>query len=186
MEGSPEKPSAEFVAIARIVKPQGRRGEVAAEILTDFPERFTELRAAFLERPAQAPEPVTVENVWPHKGRMVLKFLGVDSIESASRLRGLHVLVPRAERMPLPASHYYVGELCGCRVVVERDGTPREIGKVTDVEPTGGTPLLHVMPDGRGRSEILIPLAQEICKRIDTAEKIIVIDPPADLLELNE
>lgn len=186
MQGSPEVEVGEYLAIARIVKPQGRRGEVAAEILTDFPERLAKLRRVFLERAAQAPEPATLENVWPHKGRMVLKFLGVDSIEAANRLRGLHVLVPRAERVPLPAHTYYVWELRDCRVVVERDGAPREVGKVIDVEPTGGAPLLHVMPDGEGRSEILIPLAEEICKRIDTAAKTIVIDPPEDLLELNE
>ena len=87
-------PSGQFLAIARILRPQGRKGEVAAEILTDFPGRFQQLQSVFLEVPGQAPKPVTVERGWPHKGRIILKFSGIDSIESASRLRGLQVLIP--------------------------------------------------------------------------------------------
>ncbi|MBI1984296.1 MAG: 16S rRNA processing protein RimM [Acidobacteria bacterium] len=182
----PDKGEKEFLAVARIVKPQGRRGEVAAEILTDFPERFARVQRTYLERPGQEPRPVELENAWPHKGRVVLKFAGVDSINQANSLRGLHVLVPRQEKMPLPAHHYYVWELRGCRVVAEQEGKSKEVGTVTDVEPTGGVDLLHVAPQGRPRDEVLIPLAQDICKRIDTEAKTIVIDPPEDLLELND
>ncbi len=174
------------MAVARIVKPQGRRGEVAAEILTDFPERFARVRRAYLEQHGREPRAVEVENTWPHKGRVILKFSGVDTISQANGLRGLHVLVPREEKTPLPEHHYYVWELRGCRVVAEQGGKPREVGTVTGVEPTGGVDLLHVTPAGRAGGEVLIPLAQEICKRIDTKAKIIVIDPPEDLLELND
>jgi 16S rRNA processing protein RimM len=172
----------QFLTIARILRPQGRRGEVAAEIFTDFPARFEKLQGAFLEAPGQAPRPVTVERAWPHKGRVILKLSGIDSIESASRLRGLHVLIPWEQRTPLPPYHYYLWELRGCRVIWERQ--EREIGTVTDVEPTGGVALLHVARR-EGKSELLIPLAQEICTRIDPASKIIVINPPEDLLDLN-
>ena len=82
-----------------------------------------------------------------------------------------------------PRTNYYLCELHGCRVIWERQG--REIGTVTEVEPTGGVDVLHVTrPDGK--SEVLIPLAQEICTRIDLASQTIVIDPPEDLLDLNE
>jgi 16S rRNA processing protein RimM len=174
--------AAQFLAIARILRPQGRKGEVAAEIFSDFPARFEKLRSAFLEAPGEAPRPVRVERVWPHKGRVILKFAGTDSIESAARLRGLHVLVPWDQRIPLPLHHYYLWELHGCRVVWERQ--KRDIGTVTDVESTGGVPVLHVAR-GEGRGEVLIPLAQEICTRIDPESRTIVIDPPEDLLELN-
>jgi 16S rRNA processing protein RimM len=172
----------QYLAIARILRPQGRKGEVAAEILTDFAGRFDLLGAAYLEEPGHAPKQVGVERCWPHKGQVILKLSGIDSIESASRLRGLQVLIPWEQRVPLPPHHYYRCELEGCRVVLERQG--REIGTVTDVEPTGGVDVLHVMRPG-GRTEVLIPLAQEICSRIDVAAKLIVIDPPEDLLDLN-
>jgi len=171
-----------YVTIARILRPQGRRGEVAAEILTDFPERFQPLARVFLEVPGQAPKPVQVERGWPHKGHIILKFSGIDSIDSAARLRGLQVLVPWEERAKLPPDHYYTCELRGCRVLREREET--EIGTVTEVEPTGGVDVLHVQR-ANGNGEILIPLAQEICKRIDVAARTIVIDPPEDLLDLN-
>jgi len=173
----------QFLAIARILRPQGRKGEVAAEILTDFPGRFLQLQSVFLEDPGQAPRPVWMERGWPHKGRIILKFSGIDSIESASRLRGLQVLIPWERRTPLPPHHYYLCELSGCRVVCGPQ--EREIGTVGEVESTGGVDVLHVRRTDTG-AEVLIPLAQEICTRIDLASRTIVIDPPEDLLELNE
>ena len=171
-----------FLAVARILRPQGRRGEVAAEILTDFPERFEQLKGAFLEVPGQAPQPVSLERCWPHKGQIILKFSGTDSIERASLLRGLQLFIPWEQRAPLSPHQYYLCELQGCRVVWERRGL--EIGTVVEVEPTGGVDVLHVRrPDEK--SEVLIPLAQAICTRIDLATRTIVIDPPEDLLDLN-
>jgi 16S rRNA processing protein RimM len=181
-EASPQQEADRFLAVARIVRPQGRRGEVVAEILTDFPQRFAGLRRAYLENAGSAPQAVGIESVWRHKGRVVLKFVGVDSIEQAKRLRGVHVLIPREERMPLPADQYYIWELKGCRVLSTRPGVTRAVGTVTDVEPTGGVDLLRVATP---RGEVLIPLAQDICRQIDLAAKTILIDPPEDLLELN-
>lgn len=173
----------QFLALARILRPQGRKGEVAAEILTDFPERFGRLQSVFLEAPGQAPRPIGIEHSWPHKGRIILKFSGVDTIDGASRLRGLQVLVPWEQRTPLPAHHYYLCELLGCKVFWERRG--EEIGTVAEVEATGGAHVLHVKsPDGK--TDVLIPLAQEICTQIDLSARRIVIDPPEDLLSLNE
>ena len=175
-----------FLAIARIVRPQGRHGEVAAEILTDFPERFASLRQAYLESPGENPAPAAIERAWPHKGRMILKLAGVNSIDRAEALRGRHVLIPRDEKTALPPHHYYLWELEGCRVVAERDGEPWEVGTVARVEPTGGVDVLYIEArHGAGTREVLIPLAQAICTRIDTAAKTIVIDPPDDLLDLN-
>ena len=171
-----------FVAIARVVRPQGRQGEVAAEILTDFPARFAHLRQVFLEHPDRPPDSFEVESTRMHKGRVILKFSGIDSIDRANRLRSLHVLIPREERTQLYGHRYYVSELVGCRVIAEHGGR-RELGTVTAVEPTGGVDLLHVgRPDGR---ELLIPLAQAICIRIDTENKLIVVKPPEALLDLN-
>jgi 16S rRNA processing protein RimM len=178
----------EFLAVARVVRPHGRKGEVLAEILTDFPERFQKSRAVFLEKSAFRPEPALVEKASIHKGRFILKFAGIDSIEQASSLRGLHVLIPGEQRAPLPPHRYYLWELQGCRVVRQRSGglAPVEIGIVTEVETgTRGVDLLHVALLGARQKEALIPLVQSICKTIDVEAKFITIDPPEDLLELN-
>lgn len=172
----------DFLVVARIVRPQGRHGEVVAEILTDFPQRYQDSRLVFIETPGGAPMSLGVEKAWHHKGRIVFKFSGVDSIEKASALRGRHVLVPLEERSKLPLNHYYLWELRGCRVLRENRGELGEIGTVTDIESTGGVDLLHV---STGQGEVLVPFAQEICKSIDTQAKTIVIDPPEDLLDLN-
>ncbi|HZT70096.1 MAG TPA: ribosome maturation factor RimM [Terriglobia bacterium] len=171
-----------FVAIACIVRPQGRKGEVLAEILTDFPSRFTGLQHAFLNDPGNIPWEVKVERTWLHKGKVVLKFAGVDSIDGAEELRGRYVLVPEQEKVVLAAHQYYWFELKGCQVDILREGTRHRLGVVTDVEPTGGADLLHVFD---GAEDILVPLAQDICKVIDTEARLIVIEPPEDLLDLN-
>ncbi len=171
-----------FIAIAQVVRPQGRKGEVLAEILTDFPARFQALQQAFLDDPGKAPRAVTVENTWLHKGRVVLKFAGIGSINEAETLRGRYVLVPEEEKVALAAHQYYLWELEGCQVVAERDGARTPLGTVTEIERTAGGELLHVSDGSR---EVLVPFAQAICKVIDPEAGLIVIDPPEDLLDLN-
>lgn len=182
---APENTPEQFLAVALIVKPQGRRGEVVADILTDFPERFENLGQAFLESKTGHPGAVDIEDTWPHKGRIVLKFSGVDSIDQADLLRGLHVFIRREDRVTLPEHHYYVWELEGCRVIRDSPGGALEIGVVAGIDRTGGVDLLRVTRTGSDSRELLIPLTQDICTRIDTAERTIVIEPPEDLLDLN-
>ncbi|MGA2341039.1 MAG: 16S rRNA processing protein RimM, partial [Terracidiphilus sp.] len=129
----PEPPEA-WVGLARIRRPQGRKGEVFAEILTDFPDKFSERRQVWLlaaEVPAaagaaaetgaraaaQAPRQVELKNHWLHKGGVVLHFAGVDSISAAELLAGLTVAIPREERVELGEDEVYVGDLIGCTLV---------------------------------------------------------------------
>ena len=93
-----------------------------AEILSDFPARFANLRAGFLDQPGSSPRAVTVEDTWLHKGKVVLKFAGVDSIDDAESLRGRLVLIPEEEKVALSAGQYYLWELEGCQVVAESGG----------------------------------------------------------------
>ena len=171
-----------FIAIAQVVRPQGRKGEVLAEILTDFPSRFEGLQRAFLNDPGNAPRDVTIENTWLHKGRVVLQFAGISSIDEAETLRGRYVLVPEEEKVALAANQYYQWQLKGCQVVAERDGMRNPLGTVTEIERTAGGELLHVSDGSR---EILVPFVQAICKVIEPEAGLIVIDPPEDLLDLN-
>jgi 16S rRNA processing protein RimM len=179
----------EFVAVARVVRPHGRRGEVVAEILTDFPERVQADRTIYIEAQDNRPQPLQVDSARIHKGRFVLKFSEINSIEQAEALRARHILIPVSERATLPSNSYYIWELEGCRVLRDQShgsGPPIEVGTVAEVEGgTGGVDLLHVTVHGRQDEEVLIPLAASICKRIDVSAKVIVIDPPEDLLELN-
>jgi 16S rRNA processing protein RimM len=175
----------DFITIARIVKPQGRRGEVIAEILTDFPERFAAREQLLLANEVKAVRrEVALEKSWLHKGRVVLKFRGVDSIEEAKSLTGCEVRIPKSERGQLEAGTFYIGDLVGCSLWDHSSQPPREIGSVESVEHgAGSAPLVNVR---RGSEEIQIPFAQEYIVSVDTGAKRIDVKLPAGLLEINE
>jgi len=169
-----------WLTVARIVKTQGRRGEVAAEILTDFPERLLERQQVWLWDGRSQPRPVTVEKTWPHKNYLVFHFSGTDSITAAKELVGLEIQIPRAEATR-PAGTFLLDELVGCRVVDQGSGA--ELGRVRELVPTGGTPVLAVeTPAGK---ELLIPFAEEFCRRIAPEEERIEVVLPEDLQNLN-
>lgn len=176
------------VTLARILRTRGRRGEVAAQILTDFPERLAKLTAAELWDGKNPPRRVEIRECWLHNGQAIFLFEGSDSISDAERLVGLEIQIPLSERVPLAAGTYFVTDLIGCEVFQANvSGTLEKLGDVRDVQSTGesvaGTPVLVVAtPHG----ELLIPLATEICTRIDTAARRIDVVLPEGLLDLNQ
>jgi len=174
------------VTLARVLRPHGRRGEVACEILTDFRKRLAKLTSCELWSEKTGSRAVRVLSCWishSRGGQAIFHFEGSESISDAEKLVGLEVQIPLAERIELPRASYYLDDLIGCKVQTA-DATP--VGVVAGVEFTGegvaGTPLL-VLDSPRG--ELLIPLAQEICNEIDVRSKRIVIVPPEGLLDLN-
>jgi 16S rRNA processing protein RimM len=182
------------VTLARILRPHGRRGEVAAEILTDFPERLTKLPKALLwdERQKLLRE-TEIRSCWLSKsrgGQAIFHFEGSNSISDAEKLVGLEVQVPLAERVLLPDGSYYVSDLIGCEVFEIRGeaaaGSSARIGDVHDVQFSGedvaGTPNLVI---NSVRGELLIPLASEICRRIDIVSRRIEVALPEGLVDLN-
>jgi 16S rRNA processing protein RimM len=174
------------ITVARLLRPHGRQGELAAEILTDFPERLTRLASAGLWDGRSAPRQVRVRSCWLSQsrgGQAIFRFEGSNSIADAEKLVGLEVQIPFADRMPLPHGSYYVADLIGCEVREKNGGA---VGRVATVDFTGehvaGTPILVVdCPHG----ELLIPLAQDICVQIDTAARRIEVVLPEGLRELN-
>jgi len=173
-----------WLAIARLVRPRGRKGELVAEVLTDFPERFATQRRVFLQQAASDPEPAEIAEAWWHQGKLILRFTGVDSISQAERLRGASVLVPREKRVALGEGRYYLWELVGCKLFEHPGGQP--LGTVTAIVPTGGVDLLKVKRAGARGREALIPFARAICREVDVRARRIVIEPPEGLLELND
>ena len=168
----------ELVAVARIIKVRGVRGEVAAHLLTDFPERFDGLEELVAVDAAGARTRLAVEKSWLHGGRVILKFEGYDSPEAAQALVGHELAVPEAEAVELEEDEFYDWQLIDCRVETIDN---RGIGRVAEVLHTGAAPVLVVK---EGKRENLIPLAESICVEIDTDAKLIRVDPPEGLLEL--
>jgi 16S rRNA processing protein RimM len=193
----------DWVWLARIRRPQGRKGEVFAELLTDFPEKFEERRRVWLlrERVAGAgehaassrgdsgPREVELVSHWEHKGGVVLHFAGVDSISAAEALTGLIVAIPREQRALLGEDEAYLSDLVGCTLVdvavaEKPGGAPVAVGEIEDIDLVSGpAPLLIV----RGtRSEILIPFAKNYLRRIDLEHKRVEMALPEGLVDLNE
>ena len=169
----------ELVAVARAVKTRGLRGELVAELLTDFPERFEGLENLIAVAPDGNRLALRLEEHWFQGGRIVLKFAGYDSIEAATPLIGFEFAVPETERVELAEDEFYDWELTGCRVeTIEGE----RLGEVGSVMRTGGVEVLVVQDDSRKR-EYLIPLAEEICVEVDVDNKLVRVDPPEGLLE---
>jgi 16S rRNA processing protein RimM len=166
----------DLIAIAKVVKPRGLKGEVVAELLTDFPERFDGLKDVTAVRDTSEQFELKIEDHWFQRDRIVLKFVGIDTVDQAEPLRGIEICVPEEDAVELESGVYFDWQLAGCRVKTT-DG--REIGKVRELMRTGGTELLVV----EGVREYLIPFAGSICVEVDVENKLIHIDPPEGLLE---
>jgi 16S rRNA processing protein RimM len=195
----------QWIVLAHILRPQGRRGEVLADLFTDFPERFAQhpqvwlARQGFAEQAATgsiadaAAEPVEVASHWlpvgRNAGRIVLQFAGIDTIERARQLAGKDVIVPLAERMPLSPGAAYISDLMGCTVYdrgralgvvdsVQFPTTPDGLRRLEDAAPL----LAIASPDG---GEILIPFANEFLLDLNVAAKSIRMALPEGLAEIN-
>jgi 16S rRNA processing protein RimM len=177
----------EFITIARVARTQGRKGEVAAALLTDFPERFATRKKLFAlgERntrlnPADQGRrrELQLEDHWFHKGMVVLKFAGVDSISDAEALVGCEIQIPLSDRAELGSDEFYVSDLAGC--IVTDSG--REIGRIKDVQfGSGEAPLLVV----QGEKEQLVPFAAAYIEKVDLEQRRVGMKLPPGLLELD-
>ncbi len=167
------RPFAELVSIGRLLKPQGRKGELLTVPFSDRPDRFPLLRRAFLEAPDGGSREVTVTSCWPHKGRFVLKLEGVDSIDEAEALRGLEIRIGEEDLAPLPEGSFYHHQLRGLRLELA-SGEP--VGVVADLIETGaGVPVLVV----RGaQGETLIPLAERFVHAVELESGRMVVELP--------
>ena len=188
--------------MARILRPRGNKGEVLAELLTDFPERFSNLKQVWLRKDDAEPQAVGLENFWVdrnHPETGIFHLAGSTTIAGAEPFRGYEILLPFDERVKLPAGRYFVSDLIGCTVFEVTEGqsklaspacaleqAPRVLGTVHDVFFPGqggiGTRLLQV---DTPRGELLIPLAEDICTHIQVAERRIEVRLPEGLGELN-
>ena len=192
----------DWVLIARILRPRGNKGEVLAELFTDFPARLSSLSKIYLRSGGAAPRSVALQKFWVDRNHPefgIFHFAGCASIDDAEKLRGQDVLLPMAERMELPAGKYFVSDLIGCTVfetpaatkklassACEMEDAPRVVGTVQDVffpgEGVVGTPLLQVETPG---GELLIPLAEDICRSVDVVARRIDVTLPEGLANLD-
>ena len=183
-------PPVEWAVLARIRRPQGRRGEVYADLLTDFPEKFSERKMLWLIAEvgsgSTGPVPRTAELVahWLHKGGVVLHFAGVDSISDAETLQGLLVAIPREQRAPLGEDEAYIGDLVGCTLANIAGAEVILVGTIEDVDRTAGPVALLVVR--REKKEILVPFAKSYLRKIDLQARRVEMELPEGLVDVND
>jgi 16S rRNA processing protein RimM len=165
----------DMITIGVVVKPQGRKGEVLVEPLSDRPDRFTSLQRVYVPAAGGAgARAVSVTDRWPHKGRIVLKLQGVDSIDEAEKYRGIELRIGEDEVEVLPAGSYYHYQLKGLKV---EDPAGRSLGRAADVLVTGGEAPVLVVRGAQG-GELLIPLAEAFIREVDLEHgRIVAVSP---------
>jgi 16S rRNA processing protein RimM len=163
----------DLVLVGRVVKPQGRHGEVAVAPLSDRPDRFPTLRRAFVPAPGGGAREVRVLGCRPHKGRFLLAIEGVTSIDEAETLRGAELRIAEEELAALPVGSFYHHELVGLRAV---DEAGAEVGVVDEIMETGAeAPVLAVRGQG---GETLLPFTEAFVRAVDLAGGLIVVLRP--------
>ncbi len=181
LEAASKIETIELVTVARGVKTRGLRGEIAAELLTDFPERFEWVEALIAVDAKGERKLVALEEHWLQGARIVLKFAGYDTPEEASALVGCEFAVPESEAVELEEDEFYDWQLEGCRVETIDN---QKLGTVREVLHTGSAPILVIRErDAGGAREHLVPLVESICVEIDIELRRIRVDAPEGLLE---
>ncbi len=170
------------MALAILGRPWGRRGEVAGISLCGGPERFEVVRQVTLFPDVSGePRTVEIESVWQHRGQLIFKFRGIDSIDDAEKIARHEVRVPFEQRAVLPEGEYYHSDLVGCEMIERSTGA--KVGVVKDLKEYGGPALLEVEVEG-AREPLLVPFAKAICVDIDPGNRRIVVDLPEGLKDL--
>ena len=167
----------DFIAIAKLLRTRGLRGEIVAEMLTDFPERFenSENVIGFSEKGEK--RELEIEKFFFQKGRIVLKFAEINSIEEAETLKNFEVCIPESEAVELEEDEFFDWQLQECKVeTIEGE----KLGQVSEVMRTSGNENLVVKG---AEKEYLIPFVKAICTKVDLENKLILVDAPEGLLE---
>lgn len=178
---------ARWVWLARIRRPQGRKGEVFAEILTDFPEKFSERKQLWLLSDSREPSQAELTAHWLHKAGgqsgVVLHFAGIGSISEAEALAGLIVAVPFEERAPLAEDEVHIADLIDCELVDVAAAEPVVVGRIENVDRSAGPVPLLIVSGCKG--EILVPFAKSYLRKLDVSVRRVEMALPVGLLDLN-
>lgn len=167
----------DLLLVGRVARAHGNKGQIIVNLETDFPEARFKVGTQLIVGSEE--EPRAIEDVRFHQGRPLLSLRGIETMNDAEALAGAELKVLASDVPPLPAGVFYHHDLVGCEV---RDTSGRRIGRVTGVE--GSLERSRLVVDG-DRGEVLIPLVDEICTRVDPAAQVIVVNPPPGLIDLN-
>ena len=171
----------DFITLARVVKTQGRIGEVAVAVHSQVPDRFVVgMKLLALDQAGESRRELEIQDLWQHRDLLVLKFAGVDSISDAEPLVGSELQVPRSERAQLEEGWSYVSDLIGCAVLDHGS----EIGRIEDVQFGAGEAPLLILASSDGK-KFDVPFAEAYVEGVDLAGKQLRMRLPEGMLEIN-
>ncbi len=162
----------EYIAIGKILNTHGLKGEVVAEVATDFPERFASAAKVYVDR-----RPMTIERSELLHGKVILKLHGIDAVEDAEKVKGKLVEIYRSQLVPLPEGQYYHFQLIGLEV---RTGQGEVLGKITEIMSTASNDIYLVTGNKR---EVLLPAVADFIESIDLDKGCLVIKPVKGLVD---
>ena len=168
-------PDLEFITIGRILAPWGVKGKLKVKIETDFPQRFTSGTKVYINQ-----QPMTIDSVEWHSGKLVIKLGTIDSIEEAQKLRGKPVEIPRSQAQPLTEGQYYHFQLIGLEVWTTQG---KLLGNITEILTTESNDI-YIVHNAKG--ETLIPAIEDVVKSIDLDKGRMVIELIEGLISLNQ
>ena len=171
-----------YLLLGEILRPHGVRGELRMRRLTDYPEQLSARLQVFLGRGAhdEAARAFALEALRWHGLYALLALAGVADRNAADALRGLYVMTPLAEAIPLEENEFYLYEIVGAQVVSADDG--EALGTLVEVLETGANDVYVLR--GSDYGEILLPATQETVLETDIAGRKLVVRPPSGLLPL--
>jgi 16S rRNA processing protein RimM len=166
-----------YIAVGLITTPHGLRGELKVELHTDFPERFAPGVVVYLGTDLVK---TTITAARPHQGQYLLQFKGVDDRTQADALRGIWIFVPEEEAVDLDEDTYFVHDIIGLSV---QTVSGELLGTVEQVLFTGANDVYVVATPGENRREILLPAIDEVIKKVDLDNGILVVELLPGLLD---
>jgi len=157
--GSPQSGEPVFLAVGRLRRTHGVKGEIIFEVMTDFPER---IRPDLVLLVGEEHRPLTLNSVRPHNQFLLVSFDGYLEIDLAAELTNQVVFITADSLPKLPEGEYYHHQLLGLKVIDEARNT---IGRLEDILETGANDVYVVIrPDG---TEILIPAIEGSVQSVD-------------------
>ena len=167
-----------MITIGEIINTHGHLGEVRVWPLTDFPERFQDLKQVLINKNGSLIT-LHIEQARTHKQFIIIKFNEITDMNDADALRGALLQIPMEELKELPENTFYIFDLIGLKVSAD---TGEQLGRITNVLQTGGNDVYVVKPtEGK---EILIPALKHVVKEINTREKTMVVTLLPGLLDI--
>jgi len=168
----------DFYYLGKVLKTHGNKGDVLVHLDVDDPERYHKLESVYLDLHGERIPFFITSLELKHNRRAIVRFVDFETLEDAESLAGLEMYLPITTLPVLKGSQFYYHEIKGFQVIDQNHG---KIGVIDDILELPHQSLLQIR---LGEKEILIPIVDEIIKKVDRGKKLLMIEAPAGLIEI--